>query len=185
MKKMVMLFAAITMAIGAHAAAANWQVSAAGIYNGTPDIRYSGAAYIFNAATLTQAALFESFAAGDNITANANLVYTGSVSAGTLSSSVNKFEYGEQGGGTYSYFFALVDGDNIFLSKTMDVVASGTATAMGISFGSQAPTTGNTSKALNTSGTAEIGTWNAVPEPTSGLLMLLGMAGLALKRKVA
>lgn len=179
--------AAVAMAIGAHAAAANWQVSAANIYNGTPDTKYAGAAYIFNAATLTQAALFESFAAGDDIAANANLVYTGSVSAGSLSSSVNKFEYGEQGGGTYSYFFALVDGDNIFLSKTMDVVANGTATAKGISFGSQAPTTGNTSKAINTSGTAEIGTWNAaaIPEPTSGLLMLLGMAGLALRRRRA
>ena len=29
------------------------------------------------------------------------------------------------------------------------------------------------------------GTWSAVPEPTSGLLMLLGMAGLALRRKRA
>ena len=29
------------------------------------------------------------------------------------------------------------------------------------------------------------GTWTAVPEPTSGLLLLLGMAGLALKRKRA
>jgi len=28
-------------------------------------------------------------------------------------------------------------------------------------------------------------TWTAIPEPTSGLLMLLGMAGLALKRKRA
>ena len=29
------------------------------------------------------------------------------------------------------------------------------------------------------------GTWSAVPEPTSGLLLLLGVAGLALKRKRA
>lgn len=33
--------------------------------------------------------------------------------------------------------------------------------------------------------TATQGTWSAVPEPTSGLLMLLGMAGLALRRKRA
>ena len=30
-----------------------------------------------------------------------------------------------------------------------------------------------------------VGTWQAVPEPTSGLLLLLGVAGLALRRKKA
>ena len=33
--------------------------------------------------------------------------------------------------------------------------------------------------------TPTVGKWSAVPEPTSGLLLLLGMAGLALKRKRA
>ncbi|MBQ8124369.1 MAG: PEP-CTERM sorting domain-containing protein [Kiritimatiellae bacterium] len=32
---------------------------------------------------------------------------------------------------------------------------------------------------------SSVGNWQAVPEPTSGLLMLLGMAGLALRRKRA
>lgn len=36
-----------------------------------------------------------------------------------------------------------------------------------------------------TSYTQGEGKWTAVPEPTSGLLLLLGMAGLALRRKVA
>ena len=36
-----------------------------------------------------------------------------------------------------------------------------------------------------TSYTQGAGKWSAVPEPTSGLLLLLGVAGLALKRKVA
>ena len=34
-----------------------------------------------------------------------------------------------------------------------------------------------------TASAASSATWTAVPEPTSGLLMLLGMAGLALRRK--
>ena len=32
---------------------------------------------------------------------------------------------------------------------------------------------------------AATGTWAAVPEPTSGLLMLVGLAGLALRRRRA
>ena len=39
------------------------------------------------------------------------------------------------------------------------------------------------SAASMTASTASSATWTAVPEPTSGLLMLLGIAGLALRRK--
>ena len=41
--------------------------------------------------------------------------------------------------------------------------------------------------ALNLGGTGSSTAWStaAVPEPTSGLLMLLGMAGLALRRRRA
>ena len=38
---------------------------------------------------------------------------------------------------------------------------------------------------LGGTSTDSTGGWQAVPEPTSGLLLLLGMAGLALKRKIA
>ena len=44
-------------------------------------------------------------------------------------------------------------------------------------------TTGNTS--LNFATAISNASWTAAPEPTSGLLLLLGMAGLALKRKRA
>ena len=42
-----------------------------------------------------------------------------------------------------------------------------------------------TSKGSATSIFTPVSNWQAVPEPTSGLLMLLGMAGLALRRKRA
>ena len=38
---------------------------------------------------------------------------------------------------------------------------------------------------LGGTSTASTGGWQTVPEPTSGLLMLLGMAGLALRRRLA
>ena len=36
-----------------------------------------------------------------------------------------------------------------------------------------------------TAAAASAATWTAVPEPTSGLLLVLGVAGLALRRKRA
>lgn len=43
----------------------------------------------------------------------------------------------------------------------------------------------STQKGSATALMSGVGNWQAVPEPTSGLLMLLGMAGLALRRKRA
>ena len=67
------------------------------------------------------------------------------------------------------------DGNDWYIANigSVDVGASGTynVTNLGTTFG-------------GTAGGA-IGAWTAVPEPTSGLLLLLGVAGLALKRKRA
>ena len=55
----------------------------------------------------------------------------------------------------------------------------GSVTTSGLSFGTAALNWGE----KGAEGTAT--TWNAVPEPTSGLLLLLGGAGLALRRRRA
>ena len=76
------------------------------------------------------------------------------------------------GGNDYDFFFTIEDGDKVFTSATKAGNALATATAT-VQFGNMATATQNASN------------WAAVPEPTSGLLLLLGMAGLALKRKRA
>lgn len=76
------------------------------------------------------------------------------------------------GGNTYSVYFTIEDGGKTFTSAAKSVDAQATATA-NIAFGNMQSATQNASN------------WAAVPEPTSGLLMLLGVAGLALKRKRA
>ena len=76
---------------------------------------------------------------------------------------------------TYNFYMVIEDGDKTFDSSAVKVVA-GKAIATGatsVAFGNMATATQNA------------GNWAAVPEPTSGLLLLLGMAGLALKRKRA
>ena len=67
---------------------------------------------------------------------------------------------------TYTFYYTMEDtAGNVFTSGTKNGKAMATSTPV--------------------LGFASTGSWAAVPEPTSGLLMLLGMAGLALKRKRA
>ena len=81
-------------------------------------------------------------------------------------------------GTTYNFYLLIEDGDKTLNTATIasPVVKSGVASETGatpIAFGTLA------------SATQASGNWAAVPEPTSGLLMLLGMAGLVLRRRRA
>ena len=94
------------------------------------------------------------------------------------------FGYGATGT-QYTMYFAILDGDNVYFSneKTFTTTASETV-ANTVSFANQNNGTTTFSATAATAGFAGAGHWSqAVPEPTSGLLMLLGLAGLALKRK--
>ncbi|MBQ3096637.1 MAG: PEP-CTERM sorting domain-containing protein, partial [Kiritimatiellae bacterium] len=81
-------------------------------------------------------------------------------------------------GTQYNYYLVLVD------------AAGENYTATAYSYTARDSTTGYTEDAItldvsSASVTSGMTAWAAVPEPTSGLLLLLGLAGLALKRKVA
>jgi hypothetical protein len=121
------------------------------------------------------------------------------------------FSYNKQGttAGTFSYTKALVGEDNLpvvttDLGLTEDtsyyafavVVDDTLSETDGTSkfyvtnvknFTTASGSDGSSSLAIGSQGTASAvaSNWHAIPEPTSGLLMLLGMAGLALKRKRA
>ncbi len=78
---------------------------------------------------------------------------------------------------TPSAYIVFFDAKDTASASYMAYTATGKATI--------GPTGADSSYAFGdfTNATATSGGWQSIPEPTSGLLMLLGMAGLALRRK--
>ena len=188
MKKLMFALAAASLVGLTHAATANWKYSAANIYNGGGDsaAKYSGKAYIFDATTTSQESLFGAFLQdylSFDITGQDGYLGGGTVASGTINANntANQFGAFDQGSGLHDFFFVLIDGDKMYLSATKSgVKANGDDKLASIGFGNQ----GANSK-LSASGYQGTGTWSVVPEPTSGLMILLGLAGLALRRKQA
>ena len=187
MKKLMFALAAASLVGLAHAAQAKWKYSASNIYNGGGDsaAKYSGNAYIFDAATTSQESLFGAFLKGYlnfDVKNQSGYLGGGTVANGAINANtqVNQFGAFEQGTGTHDFFFVLIDGDKMYLSSTKTAAAGSTDTAMSIAFGNQAA-----KSKLSDLGYQGTGTWSVVPEPTSGLMILLGLAGLALRRKQA
>lgn len=160
MKKLLILAAAIVAGVAANAASFKW--TASNIY-GADGNKFAG-----------EITLMAYESASDISTAFVATTFT-PATAGV----VNKTFSSDAFTGDVAYDFYMV------MSQTVDdkvytftsdpkagVVAQATTTPT-VGFGNMA------------TATQAAGAWTAVPEPTSGLLLLLGVAGLALKRKRA
>ena len=183
MKKLIMALAAVAIAAGVQAAQIKW--SAANIYAGNSTDKVLGTAYLYDAATISQSALFAAIeaAAGSYDMSTKAISSVAMANAGAVPATT--FGYGTTST-QYTMYFAILDGDNVYFSneKTFTTTASETV-ANTVGFGNQNNGTVTFSGTAATSGFGGAGHWSAVPEPPSGLLMLLGLAGLALKRKRA
>ena len=178
MKKIMIAVAATIVGIVANAAAVSWSITN---IQSSPSTEVS-AGWLVQIYSSSVAYSFEDAKAG-NIAAT----FTGAtVSSGTAFRAGQKETDAASAGDTVTLYAVIYDAATIADAKYYIVsdTASKTVAASGadisVAFGSMAGTTA-ANKFLNSSWTATA----AVPEPTSGLLMLLGMAGLALRRRRA
>ena len=183
MKKLMILAVAIAASVVANAAAVSWDSGTIALPDSTQAGKGAVSAYLF----IVDADTYNAYAAYTDATKLSDDIYaTYKGSMGSADATKNSTAKGvanlddgvDRTAGTY-YGVVLYTTTQDAKDYWMGNYASATIEA------SQDVSVGNL--ALKMGGTGNATAWStaAVPEPTSGLLMLLGMAGLALRRRRA
>ena len=189
MKKMMMALAAVVAGVAANAATVDWQYQITGSsvnYNSGYTL-YLVDAVKWDNATISAATFADStivygsttFAAGTGKSASSksySSIKAGSASAGMTATALSDDII--TAGGTHEFYYVILNANE----DPNTYYVSDKATLTGRA-GNQSEVSANLVSLSNAS--VQAAGWTAVPEPTSGLLMLLGMAGLALRRKRA
>lgn len=190
MKKLVIMLGAVACAACVNAASINWTIS--NVYSASDTTaKASGIGYLFvteNTSNVSGITITTLEAVTAAITAQD---WTSVVALSSASEELNanggiqtrptgiSSDFSSGSVSAFAVIFDAADAasaSNYYLvnaGATKSVSFTSSTGAKNLAFGSQA------------TATQAAGAWTAVPEPTSGLLMLLGMAGLALRRRRA
>ena len=157
MRKLLIAAVIAYAAVASQAASVSW--GAVNLFKSDGTTKYSSDVQLLAVAAggaVADAVVVETIAAANGVVASHTIDWAAAVA--------------EQ---SYDFYYKIVDSGKQLIgpSAPLSALASDVGT-MTISFGNQ----GNYTKAA--------GNWVNVPEPTSGLLMLLGVAGLALRRRL-
>ena len=178
MKKILVAFAIAMAAVAGNAAAFSW--SSTGTIHPASDASgtlSSFTAYLISTDTISQGDLLTALRNGGSIADYASLsTYTGSGKVNTTAFDADA--------NSLSAYFVIVDGDYVYLSKTATKNATATGT-QNLSFGSQSTSSSTVFGSDTDYSSAGWYSTAAVPEPTSAMLLVLGVAALALRRKRA
>ena len=187
MKKLMILACAVAVAAVSQAATYNWNVgTAAGgeLLKHSSEVAVSGVDMFFvNAADVSWdltdawAGLKDGTMTFADLTAEA--VYNDTLTDGALTYTKPAFST-EASNKSHTFYVLVQDGDSYFLNEE---VISGATTTSGKDLKYAYGWSGDADADFGNAASYTEGGWYTVPEPTSGLLLLLGVAGLALRRK--
>lgn len=181
MKKLIIAALAVAFGAAAQASVVNWKTGTGNqVYLMNATDRAAGlTVYLFTSETISQTDLLAAVRSGTDISTLGAKDTVATTSTGVVSGS---FE--ADAGYTFNGYFAIlasVDGaDYLYISTVASATAPGTGGATA-TFKEKATST----LAASSGDYTGAGWYQTVPEPTSGLLVLIGMAGLALRRRRA
>ena len=183
MRKLLMLAVAMAFAVASQAATFDW--SASQVRQGWNDstLKADGTAYLFMVGvnSATEAAVASAISGATSASALATTlsgmaIGTADVTSGGISGSSSEVTQGPPA----TLFIAVISSDGYaYQSATQEVTAYETLGGTTVGFGSQKSATSSASAWKNVGG----GGGGDIPEPTSGLLLLVGAGMLALRRK--
>ena len=171
MKKLLVAFSAIVASIVVNAAVAEWSAEGISGYNG--GVMSALQIYAFDTSALTVADAQTAFAKGDFSKLSLGYVasdYDSGEAVGAIDGYAN--------GAAVSAYLVLFSDATVANSQYFFISDVDDSTSIGGQGQSAYP-------AFDLASSATAGNWTAVPEPTSGLLLLVGGALLALKRRRA
>ena len=175
MKKIIVAVALACAAVFAQAASFDW--SASRVYDSSGTLT-STTGYLVLTSDMARDDAVTAISKGNIASVTSAAKNSASFANGSMSASAaNTFDYTIAAGESLSAFFVVVDGDKAFVSAVASAVAVETGSSTFV-FGNQKTATQSAANWMSTGG-------EQAPEPTSGMLLLIGLAGLALRRKQA